>query len=102
MCSTGEQKALLVGLALAQARLVKKVSGGVAPLILLDEIAAHLDSERRLALFASIASLNAQVWMTGTDSGIFAPLQDVSSAQFFLVSDGAFTPVNDAKSASRH
>ena len=67
MCSTGEQKALLVGLALAQARLVKQVSGGIAPLILLDEIAAHLDEDRRAALFSSIASLNAQVWMTGTD-----------------------------------
>ena len=100
MCSTGEQKALLVGLVLAQARLVKQVSGGVSPLILLDEIAAHLDAERRRRCFASIASLNAQVWMTGTDSAIFAPLRDVSAAQFFLVSDGAFTPVNGAESGS--
>src|SRR5262249_10281094 len=67
MCSTGEQKALLIGLVLAQARLVKTVSGGIAPLILLDEIAAHLDISRRLALFSSIASLDAQVWMTGTE-----------------------------------
>ncbi len=98
MCSTGEQKALLVGLVLAQARLVKQVSGGVPPLILLDEIAAHLDVERRRALFVSIANLNAQVWMTGTDRATFAPLQDISAAQFFLVSNGAFTPVNDAES----
>ncbi len=98
MCSTGEQKALLVGLVLAQARLVKQASGGVSPLILLDEIAAHLDAERRGALFASIAGLNAQVWMTGTDSATFAPLREVSAAQLFLVSNGAFTPVNGAES----
>lgn len=98
MCSTGEQKALLVGLALAQARLVKEVSGGVAPLILLDEIAAHLDEERRKALFSSIASLNAQVWMTGTDSAIFAPLRKATAVQFFRVSDGAFMPINGAES----
>jgi DNA replication and repair protein RecF len=102
MCSTGEQKALLIGLVLAQARLVKAVSGGVAPLILLDEIAAHLDMSRRMALFSSIASLNAQVWMTGTDLGAFEPLRDLSDAQFFVVSDGTFTPENDAESGSRH
>jgi DNA replication and repair protein RecF len=102
MCSTGEQKALLIGLVLAQAGLVKKVSGGIAPLILLDEIAAHLDISRRLALFSSIASLNAQVWMTGTDRAAFEPLRNVSAAQFFVVSDGTFIPENDAESASRH
>jgi DNA replication and repair protein RecF len=100
MCSTGEQKALLVGLALAQSRLVKEVSGGIAPLILLDEIAAHLDEDRRAALFASIASLNAQVWMTGTDSVMFAPLRDATAVQFFRVSDGTFTPMNGAESGS--
>ncbi len=100
MCSTGEQKALLVGLALAQARLVKKVSGGVSPIILLDEIAAHLDEQRRRALFSSVTSLGAQVWMTGTDSATFAPLQEVSAAQFFLVANGAFLPLNGAESRS--
>jgi DNA replication and repair protein RecF len=102
MCSTGEQKALLIGLVLAQARLVKTVSGGIAPLILLDEIAAHLDISRRLALFSSIASLSAQVWMTGTDLAAFEPLRDLSGAQFFVVSDGTFNPENDAESGSRH
>ncbi len=102
MCSTGEQKALLIGLVLAHARLVKKTCGGVSPLILLDEIAAHLDLGRRLALFSSIASLNAQVWMTGTDADIFAPLQNVTETQLFLVSSGAIVPANDAKSASKH
>ncbi len=99
MCSTGEQKALLVGLALAQARLVKEESGGVSPLILLDEIAAHLDLERRSVFFASIASLNAQVWMTGTDSATFVPLQNVTDVQFFLVSNGAFASANGEESA---
>jgi DNA replication and repair protein RecF len=102
MCSTGEQKALLIGLVLAHARLIKKTCGGVAPLILLDEIAAHLDLGRRLALFSSIASLNAQVWMTGTDADIFAPLPNVTKTQFFHVSDGAIAPANDAESASEH
>jgi DNA replication and repair protein RecF len=102
MCSTGEQKALLIGLVLAQARLVKKVSGGVAPLILLDEIAAHLDISRRTALFSSIASLDAQVWMTGTERVAFEPLREVCPAQIFVVSDGTFTPENDAESGSKH
>ena len=102
MCSTGEQKALLIGLVLAQARLVKKASGGVSPLILLDEVAAHLDLGRRLALFSSIASLKAQVWMTGTDADIFAPLQNVTETQFFHVSNGAIVLANDAESASEH
>ncbi len=100
MCSTGEQKALLLGLALAQARLVKRLSAGIAPLILLDEIAAHLDAARREALFSSIASLNAQVWMTGTGDAIFAPLRDVTKVQFFKVSNGAFIAENSAESGS--
>jgi hypothetical protein len=49
-------------------------------------------------LFSSIAGLNAQVWMTGTDSAIFAPLQDATEVQIFRVSDGAFTPLNGAES----
>ncbi len=102
MCSTGEQKALLIGLVLAHARLIKRTSGGVSPLILLDEIAAHLDLGRRLALFSSIASLNAQVWMTGTDADIFSPLRNVTETQLFLVSNGAIVPANDAESAPEH
>jgi len=102
ICSTGEQKALLIGLVLAHARLIKKTSGGISPLILLDEIAAHLDAGRRRALFSSIASLNAQVWMTGTDADIFSPLGDVIETQFFHVSNGAIVLANDAESASKH
>jgi DNA replication and repair protein RecF len=102
VCSTGEQKALLVGLVIAQARLVKAKTGGLAPLVLLDEIAAHLDPERRLALFSSLASLNAQVWMTGTDLDTFRPLQEWVPAQLFLVSNGTFTPQSDAESLGKH
>ncbi len=71
--STGEQKALLIGLVLAHARLVAAMSG-IKPLVLLDEIAAHLDPRRRGALFADLAELGSQVWMTGADQAAFADL----------------------------
>lgn len=69
-CSTGEQKALLLGLVLAQARLITQMRGE-APLLLLDEIAAHLDASRRAALFHILAGLGGQVFMTGTDRLLF-------------------------------
>lgn len=69
-CSTGEQKALLIGLVLAQARLVCQMRGE-APILLLDEIAAHLDTARRRALFALLAGLGGQAFMTGTDRALF-------------------------------
>lgn len=75
LSSTGEQKALLIGLTLAQARLVAELAG-LTPVLLLDEIAAHLDPGRREALFALLGQLGAQVWMTGTDRAPFAPLED--------------------------
>lgn len=102
LCSTGEQKALLLGLILAQARLVKTVNRGIAPLILLDEVAAHLDDIRREALFAEIAALDAQAWMTGTDLAVFAPLSQSGSAQVFLVSNGAIRAVEDEESRHNH
>jgi DNA replication and repair protein RecF len=74
-CSTGEQKALLVGIVLANARLLT-AERGAPPLLLLDEIAAHLDSRRRAALFEEIVALGAQAWLTGTDQGLFAALGD--------------------------
>lgn len=89
LCSTGEQKALLVALVLAAARLLK-LQRGAAPLLLLDEIAAHLDAERRAALFDEIAALGAQAWMTGTDAGLFAALG--GRAAFFAVGEGALHP----------
>jgi DNA replication and repair protein RecF len=70
-CSTGEQKALLTGLVLAHARLVAAMSG-IAPLILLDEIAAHFDPRRRAALYATLSEIGGQVWMTGADKAAFA------------------------------
>ncbi len=70
-CSTGEQKALLVGLVLAQARLVTSLSGET-PVVLLDEIAAHLDETRRAGLFDVLDDLGAQAFMTGTDEAAFA------------------------------
>jgi len=84
--STGQQKALLVSIALAHARLVA-LSRGRPPLLLLDEIAAHLDSERREALFDEVVALGAQSWMTGTDAGLFKPLD--GRAQLLRVADGS-------------
>jgi DNA replication and repair protein RecF len=84
--STGQQKALLVSIALAHARLVG-LSRGRPPLLLLDEIAAHLDSERREALFDEVLALGAQSWMTGTDTGLFKPLG--GRAQLLRVADGS-------------
>lgn len=85
-CSTGEQKALLIGLILAHARLIK-AEHGAPPLLLLDEVAAHLDEERRRALYAILQELQAQCWLTGTDDNLFDAVKD--SAQFFKVSNGA-------------
>ena len=89
-CSTGEQKALLIGLILAHARLVKNLTG-YAPILLLDEIAAHLDEKRRAALFDLIDNLNCQAFMTGTDRTMFDALGE--RAQYFNVSDGQLTAV---------
>ena len=88
-CSTGEQKALLIALILANARLQAHERGSL-PLLLLDEVAAHLDETRREALFHEITHLGIQAWMTGTDINLFAPLN--GSAQFFGVEDACITP----------
>lgn len=85
-CSTGEQKALLVGLILAHARLIADMTGH-APLLLLDEIAAHLDANRRAALFDRIHALGGQAFMTGTDSAMFAALGE--RAQYFTVREAS-------------
>ena len=73
-CSTGEQKALLISIVLANAWLQRRKNDGLAPLLLLDELAAHLDVKRRAALFEEILALGAQAWMTGTDMSLFEPL----------------------------
>jgi DNA replication and repair protein RecF len=72
-CSTGEQKALLISLCLANARALSQATGA-APILLLDEVAAHLDSGRRRALFGEIEALGAQAWMTGTGAELFEGL----------------------------
>jgi DNA replication and repair protein RecF len=86
LCSTGEQKALLIAIVLANARL-QTAEQGRAPLLLLDEVAAHLDADRRNALFEEIAGLGAQAWYSGTDRAVFEPLG--GSAQHISVRDGA-------------
>lgn len=90
LCSTGEQKALLISLILANAQLGAAQSGSL-PLLLLDEVTAHLDEARREALFAKIIKLGIQAWMTGTDVGLFSPIK--KEAQFFDVKNATIMPV---------
>ena len=87
--STGEQKALLIGLVLAHARLVRRATG-ITPFLLLDEIAAHLDPGRREALFAALDALETQCFMTGTDPLLFAALG--ARAQTVTVREGRLSP----------
>lgn len=89
LCSTGEQKALLVGIVLSHARLTGEMSG-LTPILLLDEIAAHLDSGRRAALFSILEDLNCQAFMTGTDAALFSSL--AGRAQFLTVDHGRVGP----------
>lgn len=85
-CSTGEQKALLIGLILANAQALFERDFAPSPLLLLDEAAAHLDSDRRAALYDELAALGGQAWLTGTDCSLFDAFGD--RAQRFEVSDG--------------
>ena len=87
-CSTGEQKALLISIVLADAWELARRRDGRAPLLLLDEVAAHLDARRRTALFEEILALGAQAWMTGTDLSLFEGLG--TRADVFLVNAGTF------------
>ncbi len=87
--STGEQKALLIRLVLAHAGLIKEMTG-FAPLLLLDEIVAHLDPARRAALYDALSNLGAQVWMTGADPAAFGDI--VGRAQVFEVRTGTAQP----------
>lgn len=84
-CSTGEQKALLVGLVLAHAQMVQTISGK-GPILLLDEVAAHLDMDRREALFQRLLNHAGQAWITGTDKAFFSGFQ--GAAQMLRISDG--------------
>ena len=87
-CSTGEQKALLIALVLAAAEL-QAAERGVAPLLLLDEVVAHLDERHRRALFDAVTGLGVQAWMSGTDRALFGELGD--RAQYFAVCGGSVT-----------
>ena len=90
-CSTGEQKALLLSIVLAEARAGARWHG-VVPVLLLDEVVAHLDVKRRAELFEEIAQIGAQVWMTGTDPGLFDGMGKKS--RFFRVENGSILGSN--------
>ncbi|MDD5585673.1 MAG: DNA replication/repair protein RecF [Alphaproteobacteria bacterium] len=89
LCSTGEQKALLIAIMLAYVRTLKQARQ-VAPLFLLDDITAHLDERRRAALFEEVLALGGQAWLTGTETDSFRFLRP--HAQIFAVEKGAFAP----------
>jgi DNA replication and repair protein RecF len=88
-CSTGEQKALLLGIVLAHADLVAEHAGR-RPILLLDEVAAHLDPSRRAALFERLGAAGGQVWMTGTEAALFDAIG--AGASRFHVENGAVHP----------
>ncbi|AUG51280.1 DNA replication/repair protein RecF [Thalassospira marina] len=88
-CSTGEQKALLLSIVMANTRLQSRARGA-GPLLLLDEVVAHLDAERRADLFDEIVALGVQAWMTGTDRALFNGL--IGRAQFFRVEEARVSP----------
>jgi DNA replication and repair protein RecF len=94
-CSTGEQKALLIRLVLAHAHLIKDMTG-FAPILLLDEVVAHLDPARRAALYDALSGLGAQVWMTGADPAAFADLADITDrVDRFLIRPGIIERVTN-------
>jgi DNA replication and repair protein RecF len=88
-CSTGEQKALILNLVLAQAARLSRAESAPRPIVLLDEVAAHLDPSRREALFDEIESLRLQAFLTGTEAALFAGLKE--RAQGVRVEDGRLT-----------
>lgn len=89
-CSTGEQKGLLLSLVLAHAHMMRAEKGFV-PLLLLDEVAAHLDDARRAQLFDHLQALGGQVWLTGTDAALFSGLED---AAVFTVDNARVSPLH--------
>jgi DNA replication and repair protein RecF len=94
--STGEQKALLIGLVLAHASMVAEMTG-ITPILLLDEVVAHLDPSRRKALFDELSKLGAQVWMTGADPAAFA---GIGISEIFGVDAGQIFAMPSASSSS--
>jgi len=89
-CSTGEQKALLISIVMAASRL-QALRGDQVPILLLDEVVAHLDERRRQALFEEILNLKIQAWMTGTDSDLFSEFG--REIQHFKIAHGALEVV---------
>lgn len=98
VCSTGEQKALLIGLVLAHCDLVRQRQHGTAPILLLDEIVAHLDPLRRAALLAEIIALGTQAWMSGTDPEAFSGLG--RQGQFLHLEEGRMAPLGRTSMAT--
>lgn len=90
LCSTGEQKAMLLSMLLAHAALVRS-RRAQAPIVLLDEVAAHLDPTRRAVLFDRLAAMGSQVWMTGTEAELF---DGIGAATRFIVSGGRLLTTN--------
>ena len=90
--STGEQKSLLISILLAHAQLQRRIRGE-PPMLLLDEVAAHLDAIRRHALFEILAGLESQTWLTGTDAALFARLRP--TARFLSVADGILSDTDN-------
>ena len=73
-CSTGEQKIMLNAIIIQYCKLVK-IMKGISPILILDELVAHLDDKIRISLFNELKSLNTQVWMTGADKALFKSIQ---------------------------
>ena len=96
-CSTGEQKALLIGIIMAHAKLIE-AERGAPPILLLDEVAAHLDETRRAALYDLLIGLGGQVWLTGTDQNLFSAIEN--RAQFFEVRNSQLQPASQNRSAA--
>ena len=92
-CSTGEQKALILNLVLAQAARLSRAENDPNPILLLDEVAAHLDARRRAALFDEITALGLQAFLTGTDHALFEDLAD--RALGVRVDASALAPITD-------
>jgi len=97
--STGEQKALLIGLVLAHARLIAEMTG-LAPVLLLDEVVAHLDPARRVALYEELLQLGTQVWMTGADPALFAEVG--TGAAVIEVASGQLAPKQRTTGSASH
>jgi DNA replication and repair protein RecF len=90
-CSTGEQKAMLISIILAHAKAMKNTLGGMLPVLLLDEVVAHLDADRREGLFNELRGLGAQCWLTGTDRALFHGMDQLTI--FYAVNEGALAPI---------